>query len=132
MHFLNRNFFHVLFTLLIILSIVGCSNSQQSAQSKIDKIAKDIKAELPKMLDADTKLVNVYTKELELVSEYELVNYKTDNTDNQKNKIEFYLRNKVCPGIKDELLNKGISSRYIYKESKGKVILDKLLSPSDC
>jgi hypothetical protein len=74
MHFLNRNFSHFLFIFLIILSIAGCSNSQQSAQIKIDKIANGMKGKLPKILDANTKLVYVYTKKLELVSEYKLVN----------------------------------------------------------
>jgi len=132
MHFLNRNFSHFLFIFLIILSIAGCSNSQQSAQIKIDKIANGMKGKLPKMLDANTKLVNVYTKKLELVSEYELVNHITSDGDNQKNKIDFYLKNTVCPGIKKELLSKGISSRYIYKGKEGKVILDRLLSSDDC
>ena len=132
MHFLNRNFSHFLFIFLIILSIAGCSNSQQSAQIKIDKIANGMKGKLPKMLDANTKLVNVYTKKLELVSEYELVNHITSDDDNQKNKIDFYLKNTVCPGIKKELLSKGISSRYIYKGKEGKVILDRLLSSDDC
>ena len=132
MHFLNRNFTHFLFIFLISLSIAGCSNSQQSAQIKIDKIANGMKGKLPKMLDANTKLVNVYTKKLELVSEYELVNHITSDDDNQKNKIDFYLKNTVCPGIKKELLSKGISSRYIYKGKEGKVILDRLLSSDDC
>jgi hypothetical protein len=132
MHFLNRNFSHFLFIFLIILSIAGCSNSQQSAQIKIDKIANGMKGKLPIMLDANTKLVNVYTKKLELVSEYKLVNHITSDDDNQKNKIDFYLKNTVCPGIKKELLSKGISSRYIYKGKEGKVILDRLLSSDDC
>ena len=76
--------------------MIGCSNSQQSAQEKIDKNAKDIKPELPKMLDAETKLVNVYTKKLEIVSEYELLKLKAGDGDNQKtkDKIERYLKNK--------------------------------------
>ena len=132
MHFLNRNFSHFLFIFLIILSIAGCSNSQQSAQIKIDKIANGMKGKLPKILDANTKLVNVYTKKLELVSEYKLVNHITSDDDNQKNKIDFYLKNTVCPGIKKESFSKGISSRYIYKGKEGKVILDRLLSSDDC
>ena len=134
MHFFNKRVFHVFFALFIILPMIGCSNSQQSAQDKIDKIAKDIKPELPKMLDAETKLVNVYTKKLEIVSEYELLKYTAGDADNQKtkDKIERYLINKVCPEIKGELLNKGISTRYIYKGSKGQVIVDKLLSAGDC
>ena len=134
MHFFNTRVFHIFFTLFIILPMIGCSNSQQSAQDKIEKIAKDIKPELPKMLDAETKLVNVYTKKLEIVSEYELLKHKASDVDNQKtkDKIELYLEDKVCPGIKEELLNIGISTRYIYKGSEGKVILDRLLSPGDC
>lgn len=114
--------------------MIGCSNSQQSAQDKIDKIAKDIKPELPKMLDAETKLVNVYTKKLEIVSEYELLKLKAGDGDNQKtkDKIERYLKNKVCPEIKGGLLNKGISTRYISKGNEGEVIVDKLLSAGDC
>ena len=62
MNFLNRNFTHFLFIFLLILTIAGCSNSPQSAQIKIDKIANGMKGKFPKMLDAKTKLVNVYTK----------------------------------------------------------------------
>lgn len=132
--FYNKNSFFFFALLLIGLFLAACSNSPQSAQNKIDKIAQDMKAELPKMLDSDTKLVNVHTKKLELISEYELVNYEPTETGNQKikSKIKLYLKNQVCPGIKKELLNKGISSRYIYKGKNGQVIVDRLLSPGDC
>jgi hypothetical protein len=134
MHFFNRRVFHVFLTLFFLLPTVSCSNSQQSAQNKIDKIAKDIKPELPKMLDAETKLVNVYTKKLEIVSEYQLLKHRVGEADYQKNKdkIESYLKNKVCPEIKGELLNKGISTRYIYKGNEGEVFVDRLLTAADC
>ncbi|UCD66246.1 MAG: hypothetical protein JSW69_01050 [Deltaproteobacteria bacterium] len=120
--------------LFIVLLFPACTNSPQSAQKKIEKIARDMKAELPKMLDRDTKLVNVQAKKLELVSEYELVNYKQTETGDlmTKNKIELYLKKQVCPGIKKQLLNKGISSRYIYKDNSGQIIGDWLISPGDC
>lgn len=120
--------------LFIVLLFPACTNSPQSAQKKIEKIARDMKAELPKMLDRDTKLVNVQAKKLELVSEYELVNYKQTETENlmTKNKIELYLKKQVCRGIKKQLLNKGISSRYIYKDNSGQIIGDWLISPGDC
>ncbi len=86
------------------------------------------------MLDSDTKLVNVHTKKLELISEYELVNYEPTETGNQRitNKIELYLKNQVCPEIKKKLLSRGISSRYIYKDKDSQVIVDRLVSPGDC
>jgi thioredoxin-related protein len=120
--------------LFIVLLFSACTNSPQSAQKKIEKIAQDMKAELPKMLDRDTKLVNVQAKKLELVSEYELVNYKQTETGNltTKNKIELYLKKQVCPGIKKQLLDRGISSRYIYKDNNGRIIGDWLISPGDC
>ena len=132
--FTHKNSFFFLALLLGGVSVAACSNSPQSAQKKIEKIAQDMKAELPKMLDRDTKLVNVYTDKLELVSEYELVNYEAAETEEQKikNKIEVYLKREVCPGIKKELLNKGISSRYIYKGKDGRIIGDWLVSPGDC
>jgi hypothetical protein len=119
---------------LLCLLFVACSCSLRSEQEIIDKMAQDIQAELPKKLDADTMLVNVYTKELELVSEYELVNYTPTESDREavKDQIESYLNTQVCPGIKKELLGKGISSRYIYKAKSGEVVLDALLSPGDC
>jgi len=89
------------------------------------------------MLDSDTKLVKVYTKKLELVSEYELVNYSaTEATETAKaalkRKIENYLKNQVCSGIKGELLSKGITSRYVYTANKGEVVLELALVASDC
>ena len=86
------------------------------------------------MLDRDTSLVNVYTRKLELVSEYELVNYDSGESDNKKvkRKIEAYLKTQVCPGIKKELLSRSISSRYIYKDNAGRVIGDWLIAPGDC
>jgi hypothetical protein len=132
--FNTRNFFFFLALLLAGLLMTACSNSPQSAQKKIDKIAQDMKAELPKMLDSDTKLVSVYTAELELVSEYELVNYEPTGTENQKikDKIELFLKTQVCMEIKKELLGKGISSRYIYKGNGGQILVDRLISPGDC
>ena len=132
--FTIKNSFLFLALLLVGLLMTACSNSPQSAQNKIDKIAQDMKAELPKMLDSDTKLVNVYTAELELVSEYELVNYEPTGTENQKikDKIELFLKTQVCMEIKKELLGKGISSRYIYKGNGGQILVDRLISPGAC
>jgi len=120
--------------LLVGLLLTACSNSPQAAQDKIEQIAQNMRAELPKMLDRDTMLVNVYTRDLELVSEYELVNYEPDATENKKvkSKIAAYLKIQVCPGIKKEMLSRGISSRYIYKDSKGRTIGDWLIAPGDC
>ena len=134
MRFIFTSSLQAILILAISLAITGCSNNPQSAQNKIDKIAKDIKAELPKMLDSDTRIINVYTKKLELVSEYELVNYEPTETENLKikNKIELYLKNQVCRGIKKELLSKGVSSRYIYKGNNGQIIGEWLISPGDC
>lgn len=130
----KKNSLLFLSVLLLTFFLTACSNTPQSAQNKIDKLAKDMQAELPKMLDRDTKLTNVYTKELELVSEYELVNYESSEAENQKiiNKIELYLKTQVCPGIKKELLSRGISSRYIYKGKNGQIIGDWLVAPGDC
>lgn len=118
----------------LLLIIGGCSDSQRSAQKKIDTIARNIQEELPKILDSDTKLVKVYTKKLELVSEYELVNFKApeSNIGETKLKIEVYLQKKVCPGIREQLLNRGVSTRYIYKGSDGQLIGDWLIKPGDC
>jgi len=129
-----RSSLFALLTFLLGISIHGCTGGPQSVQKKIDKIAQDMKAELPKMLDRDTKLVNVYTRKLELVSEYELVNYEPSENENQrlKGKIELYLKTQICPGIKKELLNKGASAKYIYKGKDGQVIADRLLAPGDC
>ena len=123
------------FTLILVVSLLtACSNTPQSAQKKIDKIAQEMKTQLPQMLDSDTKLVNVFTRKLELVSEYELVNLKANDAEKQaiKNKIELYLQKQVCPGIKKKLLSTGASSRYIYKGNDGQIIGDWLISPGDC
>jgi hypothetical protein len=118
----------------ISLAVAGCDQSPRAGQNKIDKIAAEMQAQLPKMLDSDTKLVTVYTKNLELVSEYELVNYPVEVSDQArlKGKIENYLKRQVCPGIKSELLSKGISSHYIYKGKNDAVVLDLVLAPGDC
>lgn len=128
------SFIPLLAFLLIGLLLTGCSNSPQAAQKTIDKLARDMQAELPKLLDRDTKLVKVYSRKLELVSEYELLNYEPTEAQNNQNKmkIELYLKQQACPAIKEELLNRGLSSRYIYKDSNGRIIGDWLLSPGDC
>ena len=119
--------------LLVVFLMAACSNTPQSAQKKIDKIAQEMETRLPQMLDEDTKLVNVYTRKLELVSEYELVNYKASEGENNiKTKIELYLQKEVCPGIKKKLLNSGVSSRYIYKDNDGRTVGDWLIAPGDC
>ena len=134
MRYFHKRFPLVLAAIFLVFAIISCSDSPQSAQKKIDKIANDIQPQLPKMLDKDTRLVNVYTKQLELISEYELVNYSPGESDDQstKNKIELYLTRQVCPNIKQELLGKGISARYIYKGNNGQTIVDRVLSPGDC
>ena len=132
--FNDKNTFIFPCLLLAGLLLTSCSNSPQAAQNKIDKIAENLQTELPKMLDRDTSLVNVYTRKLELVSEYELLNYESGESDNKKvkRKIEAYLKTQVCPGIKKELLSRSISSRYIYKDNAGRVIGDWLIAPGDC
>lgn len=131
--FYNTSLLIILLAAAILLA-EGCSDSPQSVQKKIDKIALDIQSELPKKLDRDTRLVKVHTRKLELISEYELVNVKTSdgNIGETRTKIEFYLQKKVCPGIRQELLNRGVSSRYIYKGSDGQLIVDLLIKPGDC
>lgn len=131
---INKNAFLLPGLLLAVLLLTACSNSPQAAQNKIEQMAQNMKAELPKMLDSDTKLVNVYTKKLVLVSEYELVNYKPSTTENKKvkSKIGAYLKIQVCPGIKKELLSRGISARYIYKANDGQTLGDWLITPGDC
>ena len=114
--------------------MAGCGNSPQSAQAKIDKIANDMKSQLPKVLDSDTKLVKVYTKKLEIISEYELVNYKPGEKDKIKKeeKINLYLTTQVCPSIKKEFLGIGVSVRYIYKGNDGQLIVNRVFKPGDC
>jgi len=131
---INKRIFGYTALMFFLILSAACSNSPQSAQKKIDTLAKNMKAELPKMLDRDTKLINVYTRKLELISEYELVNYKPTESGNQniKNKIKLYLKTQVCPAIKDDLLNDGISSRYIYKGKDSQVIGEWLIAPGDC
>ena len=134
MRFFHKKFLLALSAAFLFFAASSCSDSPQSAQKKIDRIANDMKPQLPKMLDKDTRLVNVYTKQLELISEYELVNYRPGEADYQKtkNKIELYLNRQVCPNIKKELLGKGISAHYIYKGNNGQTIVDRVLSPGDC
>jgi hypothetical protein len=126
----------LLLVIIIIISfaMISCGNSAQSAQTMIDRLAYDMKSQLPKKLDKDTKLVNVYTKQLEFVSEYELLNF--DSTEENKieteTKIEFYLKSKVCLSIKKDLLSKGVSSRYVYKGKDGQYLFEKVLKPGDC
>ena len=131
---LKRIFSFCALFITVIFTIAGCGNNPQSAQAKIDRIANDMKSELPKTLDSDTKLVNVYTNKLELVSEYELGNFEPNKDSNTEVeiKIKSYLKHQVCPSIKKDLLNKGISSRYIYKSKNGQPVVDLVLSPGDC
>ncbi len=125
---------HAIIICVISLAVTGCDKSPQAGQNKIDTIAAEMKTQLPKMLDSDTKLVKVYSKKLELVSEYELVNYPVEVSDQDtlKGNIENYLKMQVCPDIKSELLSNGISSHYIYKVKNGEVVLELLLTPGDC
>jgi len=134
MCFFDKKLHLVLSALLLIFVISGCSDNPKSGQAKIDKIANNIQSQLPKMLDKDTRLVNVYTNQLELISEYELVNYSPGEADFQKtkDKIELYLTRQVCPNIKKELLDKEISARYIYKGNNGQTVVNRVLSPGDC
>ena len=123
-----------IFMIIISFTMAGCGNSPQSAQAKIDKIANDMKSQLPKVLDSDTKLVKVYTKKLEIISEYELVNYKPGEKDKIKKeeKINLYLTTQVCPSIKKEFLGIGVSVRYIYKGNDGQLIVNRVFKPGDC
>lgn len=132
---LSKNVGQAIIFFTISLTLVSCDKGNpQSAQSKIDRIAFEMKAKLPAMLDSDTRLIKVYTKNLELVSEYELVNYPATEAAKSelKGKIENYLKNQVCSDIKGELLSKGITSRYVYKTNQGEVVLELALVASDC
>ena len=120
--------------IMISFAMAGCGNSPQSAQAQIDRMAKDMKADLPKMLDKDTKLINVYTGKLELVSEFELVNYEIneENKTAVEAKIKSYLKLQVCPSIKKQLLDQGVSARYLYKDKKDQTVVDQVLTKNDC
>ena len=131
-----HNLLFLLYLLVIImpLAMTGCGNSPQAAQAKIDRMAKDMQANLPKMLDKDTRLVKVYANKMELVSEYELVNFEMneENRTPVEVKIKSYLKLQLCPSIKKELLNLGVSARYIYREKKGQTVVDQVLTKGDC
>ena len=126
----------LLLIIMIILSfaMADCGNSNRSPQAMIDKLASDMQSQLPKKLDKDTELVNVYTNKLELVSEYELLNFESTEANEAAaaTEIESYLKFQICPGIKKELLSRGISSKYIYKGKDGKYLFEKVLRPGDC
>ena len=134
MSFSCKTFLSLALVILLSLVFFGCSSGPQAAQKKIDKIAETMKSKLPQKLDDDTMLVNVYTKEMELVSVYQLLNYESGIGDFKatKNNIELFLRKNVCPGIKKELLSKGIKARYIYSAKDGQIIINRLLSSGDC
>ena len=114
--------------------MASCSDNSQSAQTIIDQMANDMKSQLPKLLDKDTKLVNVYTTKMGIVSEYELLNFEftEENKAAAETKIEFYLKSQVCPSIKQELLSKGVFSKYVYKGKDGQYLFDKVLKQGDC
>jgi len=124
-----------LFVLVLTMGLLatGCGNSQ-SPQGKIDSLAKQMQSQLPKKLDSNTKLVKVYTKKMELVSEYELLLKPTNEKEDAvlAKKLGAYLHSTVCTNIKNDLLNRGISSQYIYTNTQGKVILEMVLAPGDC
>ena len=126
----------LLLAIIIILSftMAGCGKSNQSPQAVIDQMASDLKSQLPKKLDKDTELVNVYTNKLELVSVYELLNFESNEANDAAaaTKIESYLKSAVCPGIKKELLSRGVSAKYIYKGKDGQYLFEKILKPGDC
>ena len=115
------------------LMVAGCGGPQ-SPQEKIDSLAKEMQAQLPKTLDSDTRLVKVYTGKLELVSEYELLHPPTEEKARADSKkyLNAYLHSVVCTNIKNQLLGQGVSSRYIYKTPQGEVFLDLVLKPGDC
>ena len=124
----------LVFTIILFFSMAGCGQSTQSPQATIDQMAKDMKSQLPKKLDQVTELVNVYTEKMLLISEYKLLNFDSNgaNNTNAKTKIESYLESSVCPGLKKELLSKGVSSKYVYKTKDGQYFFEKVLKPGDC
>jgi len=124
----------LVFTIILSFAMAGCGKNNQSPQAMIDQMAEDMKSQLPKKLDQDTELVNIYTEKLVLISEYKLLNFDSNEANNTtvKTKIESYLESTVCPGIKKELLSKGVSSKYVYKGKDGQYLFEKVLKPGDC
>lgn len=114
--------------------MAGCGNNPQSAQAVIDQMANDMKSQLPKMLDKDTRLIDVYTTEMKIVSEYELLNFESteENKAAAVTKIELYLKSQICPGIKQKLLSKGVSLKYVYKGKNGQYLFEKIFKAGDC
>ena len=118
-------------TFLMIVFLISCNNNPQN---KLDKTAEKMNRDLPKQVDSETKLLSVYTNDMEMVFEYELINLTSKEAHKEaiKNSVRPVLQTRTCPELKKQFFKNGVSVRYIYKGSDDGLIMEFLFQPGDC
>lgn len=120
----------LMLTIITTLSISSIAAYAEDVTSKeyLTKVAVEVKKklELPKMVDEETKLVDIEGLDKEFKYDYILVNYTTKDLDSDKliAIMKPQLKETVCNNekVKKQFLDKGIAVTYSYSGSDNKLI----------
>jgi uncharacterized protein YxeA len=120
----------LLLTIIATLTVSSVAAYAEDMTSKayLTKVAQEVKKklELPKMVDEETKLVDIEAFDKEFQYDYILVNYKSKDLDSAKfiAIMKPQLKEAVCNNekVKKQFLDKGVAVSYSYSGTDNKLI----------
>lgn len=136
--------------LLIVMVLAGAiaktiveSKAKKHEQGKIDRAveefltdtAKNIKSQLPIMVDSDTRLDTVMCLGKKMHYKYTMINYLENKMDKEafKNEATFTLTKNQCNNKKMvEMLKAGVEYYYVYFDKNGILITTIHISKKSC
>ena len=109
------------------------SNSDSKAADQLDELVLEMNRDLPRFLDAETRLDKVHREHKTLVSSHTIVNYKSNEVDPSliEQNVKETTKGNVCETAR-LYLQGGYSYRYIYYGNLGSKITEISLNARDC
>lgn len=106
---------------------------QQELKVELDKLVLDMNKDLPRLLDAETRLDSVSMSGKVMVSKHTFPNYASNEVDPEmlQSQVKNNLRNQLCISAKD-LMSIGYSYRYEYFGKFGDWAASFTFGSSDC
>ncbi len=133
----GKSVIRIVFTILIL---VGISYGKRvffppSVESQLKATVIELQRKLPMKIDDDTSLIRVYSSGKVFTYSYKLTRIADDG------KIDFTVLKKAmkkklsttsCKAKIKELLEKGVSLKYIYIDKAGKKVMEITIVNTDC
>ncbi len=130
-------FFTSLFLLpSTLMSVIQKLNSKQDGSLYLAEVASEVNRTLPRMIDEETKLISVEGRDGVFTFNYTLVNHGIEDLDPEAFGMDLQAEmvERACsaPGIRNNLLAKGVTVRYRYTDRSDQLLGEIDVEGSQC